>query len=218
MADVKIPLKKGLSSSSSAIVAGLLIVNRVYDLKLGKDKLFNAGMEFESHADGIAASLYGGMVATYKENKVHKVKKISMGQDYRIVLLIPEFEIDTNMARKLIPGKVNIEDCIYNLSNALLLVESLKNNDLNMAKSFIRDKLHQPYRKVIYGKSFDLVNSLIDGYGMPAAISGAGPSVIAIINERNKSNLNKLLGDLKIIAPGYEYIETRICHKGSYIL
>ena len=79
-------------------------------------------------------------------------------------MFVPEFEIDTNKSRELIPKKVNIEDCIYNISNTLLLVESLKNNDLNMAKLFIKDKLHQPHRKEIYRKSFDLVNVLINEY------------------------------------------------------
>ena len=175
-------------------------------------------MEFEDHPDGIAASLYGGMTAAYKENKAHKVHKISIGKDYRIILLIPELEIDTSRARELIPDRVDMDDCIYNLSNILLLIESLKKNDLDMAKLFIKDRLHQPYRKVIYKKSFDLVNKLINDYGIPAAISGAGPSVITFINKSKEPNLKKLFADMKKVAPGYKYKETRICDRGSYTL
>ena len=100
VADINIPLKRGLSSSSSAIVAGLLIADKIYDLKLKKDELFNIGMEFENHPDGIAASLYGGLIATYRENGAYKVKKISLKHDYKIIMFIPEFEIETNMASK----------------------------------------------------------------------------------------------------------------------
>ncbi len=218
IADINIPIGKGLSSSSSAIVAGLLIADKVYDLQLGKDELFSIGMEFENHPDGIAASLYGGLVATYKEEEAYKVKKIRLGHNYKIVLFIPEFEIDTNKARELIPKKVNMDDCIYNISNTLLLVENLKNNDLGMAAVFIKDKLHQPYRREIYRKSFNLVNVLISDYGIPAAVSGAGPSVIAISNNRTNRNLKQLMNSIKVNATGFITKVTRIYYKGSYVL
>jgi homoserine kinase len=99
MAGLEIPLKRGLSSSSSAIVAGLLIADSVYGLGLEKDEMFTTGMEFEDHPDGIAASLYGGLVATYRENELYKVSRIPVEHDYRIVLLVTESEIDTNRAR-----------------------------------------------------------------------------------------------------------------------
>ena len=218
IADINIPMKKGLSSSSSAIVAGLLIADKVYDLRLGKDELFNTGMEFENHPDGIAASLYGGLVATYKEEEEYKVKKIPLKYDYKLVLFIPESEIETNKARELIPKKVSMDDCIYNISNTLLLVESLKSNDLNMARLFIKDKLHQPYRKEIYERSFNLVNLLINDFNIPAAISGAGPSVIAILNNKTANNLKKFMSNIKKNAPGFKIKLTRICYKGSYTL
>ena len=131
IADINIPLKKGLSSSSSAIVAGLLIADKIYGLQSGKNELFNIGMEFENHPDGIAASLYGGLVASYKEEGEYRVKVIPLKHNYRIVLFIPESEIETRKARELIPEKISMDDCIYNIGNTLLLVESLKNNDLN---------------------------------------------------------------------------------------
>ncbi len=218
IADIGIPLKKGLSSSSSAIVAGLLIADKIYGLRLGKDELFNTGMEFESHPDGIATSLYGGLVATYTEDEEFKVKIISLKHIYKIVLFIPESEIETKRARELIPKKVSMGDCIYNISNTLLLVESLKSNDLNMAKLFIRDRLHQPYRKQIYRKSFDLVNELINDHNIPAAISGAGTSVIAILNKKNADNFKKFMNNPEKSIAGFKIKETRISFKGSYSL
>ena len=104
------------------------------------------------------------------------------------------------------------------MRNTILLFESLKNGDLESASIFIGDKLHQPYRKDVYGISLKLVEILIEKYKIPAAISGAGPSVIAIADDKTIDRLKKFVEIIEEIAPGYKYIETSICHKGSNIL
>ena len=87
-----------------------------------------------------------------------------------------------------------MDDCIYNMGNTLLLVESLKSDDLNMAKLFIGDKLHQPYRKQLYRRSFDLVRALTNDFSIPAAISGAGPTVIAFSNSKTAGQSGRAMG------------------------
>lgn len=178
----KIPIQKGLGSSAAAIAAGLLIANKFYGLKLSKEELLEIGVEIEGHPDNIAPSLFGGLVICYKDNNF-KFKKIKIKNDYKILLMIPEYNIKTKEARKLIPHKIPVKDCIKNLTNFYLLIDSLKNGNLSETLLFVKDYLHQPYRAKLYPRSIELLNDLIQKLKIPSVISGAGPSVIGVLDE-----------------------------------
>ncbi|GEM_PF-186679 len=213
-----IPPGKGLGSSASAAVAGALIANKTYGLDLNKRQLFQAAVGLESSPDNSAAALSGGLAVVYRSKEALLFEKIGLSSDYRILLMIPPMEIDTDAARKLIPEKVPVEDATYNISNFSLLVKSLEEENLDDASIFIRDNLHQKYRKDLYPQSAGLVADLIDNWQIPAAISGSGPSVIAIMDrdrfEEYKNNRGKMTG--KYLA--FKSIITSISDKGSYYI
>ena len=123
-----------------------------------------------------------GMVICYKDN-VFKFRKIEIKEDYKILLMIPEYNIETREARSLISGKIPVKDCIKNIANLYLLIDSLKNGNLDEACLFVKDYLHQPYRAKLYPRSIELLNDLIENLRIPSVISGAGPSVLGIIED-----------------------------------
>ena len=213
-----IPPGKGLGSSASAAVAGVLIANKAYGLDLNKRQLFQTAIGLESSPDNSAAALSGGLAIVYRSKEALLFEKIGLSSDYRILLMVPTSETGTDAARKLIPKKVPIEDAIENISNFSLLVRSLEEENLDDALVFIRDNLHQKYRKDLYPQSAGLVEDLIENWQIPAAISGSGPAVIAIMDrdrfEEYKSKRGKMTGQYL----AFKSIITSISDRGSYYI
>ncbi len=213
-----IPPGKGLGSSASAVVAGILIANKAYGLGLNKRQLFQTAIGLESSPDNSAAVLSGGLAVVYRDRETLLFEKIGLGSGYRILLMVPSLETSTVAARKLIPKKVPIEDAIENISNFSLLIKCLKEENLDDATIFIRDNLHQKYRKDLYPQSAGLVADLIDNWQIPAAISGSGPAVIAIMDkdrfEEYKNKRGKMTGQYL----AFKSIITSISDRGSYYI
>ncbi len=213
-----IPPGKGLGSSASAAVAGILIANKAYGLGLNKRQLFQTAIGLESSPDNSAAVLSGGLAIVYRDRETLLFEKIGLSSDYRILLMVPSLETGTDAARKLIPKKVPIEDAIENISNFSLLIKCLKEENLDDATIFIRDNLHQKYRKDLYPQSAALVVDLIDNWRIPAAISGSGPAVIAIMDkdrfEKYKNKRGKMTGQYL----AFKSIITSISDRGSYYI
>ena len=213
-----IPPGKGLGSSASAVVAGVLIANKAYNLGLNKRELFQTAVELESSPDNAAAALSGGLAIVYHQKENFLFEKIELSAGYRILLMIPHMETDTDTARGLIPKKVPIEDAVGNISNFSLLVKCLEEENLDDALIFIRDNIVRKYRKDLYPGSASLVEDLIDNWKIPAAISGAGPAVIAIMDQdifdKYKSNKGAITG--KYLS--FESMITGISAGGSYYI
>ncbi|KAL2003897.1 hypothetical protein VTN02DRAFT_1746 [Thermoascus thermophilus] len=74
-----IPLGRGLGSSGTAVVAGVMLGNEVGRLGLSKDRLLDYCLMIERHPDNVAASLFGGFVGTYlNELKPEDVARIEI--------------------------------------------------------------------------------------------------------------------------------------------
>ena len=213
-----IPPGKGLGSSASAAVAGVLIANKAYNLGLNKRELFQTAVELESSPDNAAAALSGGLAIVYRQKEKFLFEKIGLSAGYRILLMIPHIETGTDTARGFIPKKVPIEDAVGNISNFSLLVKCLEEENLDDALIFIRDNLHQKYRKDLYPASFGLVRDLIEIYGIPAYISGAGPAVAAIMDEDMFARFKEIRGKITANHLSFQSMVTSISSSGSYYL
>ncbi len=213
-----IPPGKGLGSSASAVVAGILIANKAYGLDLNKGQLFQTAIELESSPDNSAAALSGGLAIVYRSKETLLFEKIELNTDYKILLMVPPQETATDAARKLIPKKVPIEDAIENISNFSLLVKSLEEENLDDASIFIRDNLHQKYRRDLYPESAGLVEDLIDNWQIPAAISGSGPAVIAIMDKDRFEEYKAKRGAMTGKYLAFKSIITSINNRGSYYI
>ena len=213
-----IPPGKGLGSSASAVVAGILIANKAYGLDLNKRQLFQTAIGLESSPDNSAAALSGGLAIVYRGKETLLFEKIGLSADYRILLMVPPLETDTDAARKLIPKKVPIEDAIENISNFSLLTRSLEEENLDDASIFIKDNLHQKYRRDLYPESAGLVEDLIGNWQIPAAISGSGPAVIAIMDQDRFEEYKNKRGKVTGKYLSFKSIITSISDRGSYYI
>jgi homoserine kinase len=190
--DSRIPLSRGLGSSSAAIIAGISIYEALSGERLGEEEFFDYALHFEGHGDNLAPSMLGGMVvAAVKEyvdysgaerRSLVAVKR-RWPEEIGIVLCIPDVEMETAKMRAVLPQMVTRHDVIYNLQRASLLQAVISEGRFDLLSEALRDRLHQPFRApLVPGLSEVLkLNDETDAHPglLGVAISGAGSALIA---------------------------------------
>ena len=176
-----IPHGRGLGSSAAAIVGGLALARALVlggDQLMTTDQMIALGTELEGHPDNIAAALLGCATIAWTENNMGRGVSIKVNPKIKALLFIPESHLATAKARKLLPATIPHQDAVLNASRAALLVHAIEfRPDLLLEAT--EDLLHQNYRAEAMPKSMALVTKL-RAAGVPAMISGAGPSVLVL--------------------------------------
>ena len=180
-----IPVSRGLGSSSSAIIAGLLGAANICEHSIDYDLLLKLANEIEGHADNVAAALYGGCILVVNDNDSNLIhQSITIPDDLRCVLYIPGFSMATNEARNLLKDTVSRMDAVYNISRLGLLINALNTKDYILLSTAMQDALHQPSRKAVFRGMDIVIKSAIDGGALGACLSGAGPTILAFTSGR----------------------------------
>lgn len=179
-----IPQARGLGSSSAAIVGGILAARALTVggfQKLGDAAALALASELEGHPDNVAPCLLGGFTIAYEENGVGKAVRLTPAPGIVPVAYVPAERGLTAHARAALPRDVPHADAAFNASRAALLVHALT-ADPDLLLSATEDRLHQQYRAADMRQSADLVADL-RAAGIPAVISGAGPTVLALLRD-----------------------------------
>ena len=186
-----IPMTRGLGSSSACIVAGLVGANRFLGSPLTKHDLVNLACKIEGHPDNTTPALLGGLVTAAMENGHVYSVSVPVAKNIRFGVFIPPFELKTEVARKALPNEYSRENAVYNLSRSSLMTAALFSGSLENLRVAVQDSIHQPYRKkfisgveTVFRMSYEL-----GSYG--TYISGAGPSIIAIIDDKLEDTFNR---------------------------
>lgn len=182
-----IPLSRGLGSSSSLVVAGVLAANYLHNLGLSMQDMLNICNEIEGHPDNVAPCLLGGFVASVVENGIPYCQKINVDKKFKFTVMIPDFEVRTVDARAVMPKQIEIKDAVYSLSRAVSLCFALQTGDEEKLKISFDDKIHEPYRRALIPDYNDLREEVIKKGALAFMISGSGSTCIAISTDENFS-------------------------------
>lgn len=178
----RIPMTRGLGSSSACLVAGLLGANTLMGSPLSKSDISNLAAELEGHPDNTAPALLGGLVTAVMDGgRVHTVS-VPVSDKIRFAVFIPDFELKTEVARELLPKTVSRQDAVYNLSRAALMTASLFSGSLHNLRVAVGDRLHQNYRFPLIPGAEQVFYIAYDLGAYAVCISGAGPSILAFID------------------------------------
>jgi homoserine kinase len=177
--DNQIPLGSGLGSSAAATLAGLLAANAFLDESANRQEILSLATEIEGHADNAAAALWGGLVVVILHDQQPEVFRFEPALLKVIVMLLPSIHLPTAAARAALPKMVPLADAVYNLGRTALVVEALRSGNLDLLGKAMRDRLHQPYRLNLIPGAEQALQAACQSGAAAAAISGAGPSLIA---------------------------------------
>ncbi|PZG17836.1 homoserine kinase [Nonomuraea aridisoli] len=176
----RIPHARGLGSSSAAVCAGILAARALADSEMSDDAVFALATEMEGHPDNVAPCLAGGLTIAWSDHSGAPRKlKVTPDQRIRPVVAIPAARLSTEAARGLLPKDVPHKDASFNAGRAALLIAALTlRPERELLLAATEDRLHQRYRAPVMRESVDLVERL-RAVGVPAVVSGAGPTVLA---------------------------------------
>lgn len=178
---IGIPICRGLGSSAACIAAGCAAGNIMAQANLSKDDLISIGTEIEGHPDNIVPAFLGGFTVSSMEGDKVIYFRNEAYEGFKFAVMYPEFILPTSEARGVLPKNIPFKDGVYNLGKASLLTAAMITGNGELLKYACKDKLHQPYRqKLIPG--FDEITDKADDLGALAHfLSGAGPTIIAVL-------------------------------------
>ena len=183
----RIPHGRGMGSSGSAIVAGVMVAAGLLardadPIELSEDDLLRFATDLEGHPDNVAPALFGGLtIAWVDEHRVPKSKQLSVHRGISPLVLVPEVTMSTALARSLQPEQVPHADAVFNVSRSALLVAALTQSPELLFES-TADRLHQDYRAEAMPATHQLIAEL-RAAGHAAVVSGAGPSILVLAGD-----------------------------------
>ncbi len=209
----RIPHSRGLGSSSAAIVAGITAARALHPAggRLDDDTALRLATEIEGHPDNVAPCLAGGLTVAWTTPDGPRLVRLE-SQVKQVVAYVPEHRLATERARGLLPETVPHGDAAANAGRAALLVAALTGGlGADVLLDATEDRLHQDYRAPAMPESAALVGRL-RAAGVPAVISGAGPTVLAFTSA---GQLDSMVGE---VGNGWHEHPLDVATRGAHVM
>jgi homoserine kinase len=179
-----IPPSRGLGSSATAWLAGILGADALLGRALSSDGIMELAVAQEGHPDNLAAALHGGLAVTCWDAEARAVLTLPVPPYLRFALLVPDRESSTAEARAALPASYSRADAVFNVGRTALLLAALARERWELLGAAMADRLHQPYREQALFPWLSRVTAAARAAGAHGvALSGAGPSVLAVAAE-----------------------------------
>jgi homoserine kinase len=180
----EIPLASGLGSSAAAIVAGIKLSALITRTDISDQTILNYATEFEGHPDNVAASIYGGFLAScIRSDGTVLSTRFDWPTQVRVVVVSPHSQLPTHVARAALPRTITRADAVHNLQRTAVFTAAIAQQRYDLLWDAMHDRLHQPHRE-------SLVPGLAEALALPRmpgllgiALSGAGPSIVALVDD-----------------------------------
>lgn len=180
----QIPLARGLGSSSAARVGALVAANewarRQHNKSLEQNDLLTLATRLEGHPDNVAPALLGGLIISVTRDAGEVLALRAPVEKFpRLVVFIPESELETEKARGVLPSEVSVKDAVFNIARASFLVTALVNQKWEFLDEALRDRLHQNQRAALMPAYNAVIQAATHSGAFGATLSGAGPCILA---------------------------------------
>lgn len=180
--DNGIPLGMGCGSSAAALLAGVHLANHFGGLGWTPHQVMTEACLREGHPDNVAACALGGMTASSQQGSEILTATLGLDLPWKLLLALPSASLATEKARALLPDTYTRADAVANIQRSSLLVAAFALNRPDLLRTAMQDRIHQPYRS----EACPLLPRLLPLVAHPGvygvALSGAGPSVLLLID------------------------------------
>lgn len=213
-----IPMCRGLGSSATCIVAGVVYANHLIGNKLSLQDIIDICTEMEGHPDNIVPAIVGGMVVSIENKGRVTYSKINVPKKLKFVAMVPEFEVSTHDARKVLPYEYSNKDCIFNISRVAMLINAFNNEEIDKIRLSLQDRIHHPYRKDLI-KNIDYIFEKCRTLNSRGEfISGSGSTLISIIENDEESFINQMKEVLKDLEGNWNIHELMPDFEGAKVI
>lgn len=191
-----VPLARGLGSSATAIVGGLVGANELAGLPLEQAEVMELAIALEGHPDNVVPALLGGCCLAAKGEGFGgwQVCDVLWHGGVVPVVAIPDFELSTQEARRVLPSQVSRADAIFNAAHLGLLLRGLESGREDWLKAALQDRLHQPYRQALIPGYESVRSAALTAGALGLVISGAGPTLLALASSAEVAAVEAAMG------------------------
>ena len=178
--ELNVPMSRGLGSSATAIVGGLLGANALGELNLARETLLQLAIAVEGHPDNVVPALQGGCQLSVLGGQGRwTFCPIDWHADIHVVAVVPDFKLSTEKARDILPQAVSLPDAIFTQAHLALLIRALGTGNSNWLTTALDDRIHQPYRAELIAGFKTVQTAAVASGAYGVTISGSGPTLIA---------------------------------------
>ncbi len=182
-----IPLGKGMGSSAAALTAGVVIADRLLDLRWKPLRILDEAARLEGHPDNVAPCTLGSIVASAIDSGgVTRAVRLDLPQRFGLAVVVPDFDLPTSKARAVLPDSYSRADAVFNVQRASLLIAALAAGSTSAFPAALEDRFHQPYREALVPGLHDILRLRAPGL-LGCTLSGAGPSILVFYERGNES-------------------------------
>jgi homoserine kinase len=182
----EIPLGMGCGSSAAGRLAAIALAVHFGGLEWNSERILEEAAALEGHPDNVAACWLGGFVAAACEGRTVHVARVEPPAEWRAVVALPAVPLATSKARAMLPDCYAREDVVGNIQSAALLGMAFAQARADLLRVAMKDQIHQPFRAPIC-PALPLLLPLAGEHGiLGAALSGAGPSVLLIVESEER--------------------------------
>mgnify|MGYP002640891192 CR=1 FL=1 len=216
--DNAVPLGRGLGSSSTAVVGGLVAANALCGEPLSQDELLTLAVRIEGHPDNVTPALLGGCQIVVQDGLKLITSEVLLAQELWAILYIPSQQMPTHQARGLLGPQISRADAVFNIGRAALLVNALISGNLDLLKTATQDRLHQPARGVLFPSMRLIIRAALEAGAAGAFLSGAGSTILALTPDREMT-VGYEMADMadKAGVPG-ELKITKVSQLGAHVV
>jgi homoserine kinase len=186
---LEVPLARGLGSSATAIVGGLLGGNAVAGFPLSPAEIMAMSIAMEGHPDNVVPALIGGCRLAASSGDQWEICDVPWHNKVVPVVAIPNFELSTAEARQVLPATYSRADAVFNISHLAMLLRGLETGNGQWIQTGLADRIHQPYRQQLIQGYADVEKAAIAAGAYGLVISGAGPTLLALVDESRATSV-----------------------------
>jgi homoserine kinase len=172
----QIPVSRGLGSSAALAAAAAAAA--------GAEDPFNVAAAYDGHAENAAASVFGGLVAATFVDERPEYAPLPLSDDLAFVVIVPDRNLATPEARRLLPDTLSRADATFNLGRMGLLLAGLADH-VHLTAAATEDRIHQTPRTALFPEAPELLAALVDAGALASCWSGAGPTLLGIATASN---------------------------------
>lgn len=183
-----VPPTRGLGSSSTCIVGGIMCANEICGSPMGRQEIIDFASYLEGHPDNVTPAITGGIAVAVKNRGIKYINFPINNDKLSFAVYVPNYSVSTRMARAALPELISYRDASYNVGRSALLTSALLTEDYDLLSTALQDRMHQYYRKRLIRGSSKIFYEAEKCGAIGTYISGSGSAMVSIVRKEDETH------------------------------